>query len=88
MEVTFPLVDYIEISLIPNYYTEVLGLYHYEPYYPQYEDKHPFKRANTGWLNWYNYYMASNEEDMVKETDELARTLKPYGLEYVQLDAT
>ncbi|MCK4321126.1 alpha-galactosidase [candidate division WOR-3 bacterium] len=88
MDVTLPVIEGFEISLIPNYYTEVLGLYKYEPYYPQYEDRHPFKRANTGWLNWYCYYMASNEEDMVKETDELAKTLKPYGLEYVQLDAT
>lgn len=88
MDVTFSAVEGNEIFLTPNYYTEVLGLYHYEPYYPQYEDKHPFKRANTGWLNWYCYYMASNQEDMVKETDELAKTLKPYGLEYVQLDAT
>jgi len=88
MDVTFSVVEGNEIFLTPNYYTEVLGLYKYEPYYPQYEDKHPFKRANTGWLNWYCYYMASNEEDMVKETDELAKTLKPYGLEYVQLDAT
>jgi hypothetical protein len=88
MDVTFPIIEGIEFIIIPNYYTDVLGLYKYEPYYPQYEDKHPFKRANTGWLNWYCYYMASNEEDMVKETDALAKTLKPYGLEYVQLDAT
>ena len=77
-----------QISLIPNYYTEHIGLTRYEPYYPQYKDKHPFKTAPTGWLSWYCYFMPANEEDMVKETDALAETLKPYGLEYVQLDAT
>jgi hypothetical protein len=76
------------ISLIPNYYTEHIGLTRYEPYYPQYKDKRPFKTAPTGWLSWYCYFMPANEEDMVKETDALAETLKPYGLEYVQLDAT
>ncbi len=75
------------ISLIPNYYTEHIGLMRYEPYYPQYKDKRPFKTAPTGWLSWYCYFMPANEEDMVKETDALAETLKPYGLEYVQLDA-
>jgi len=76
------------ISLIPNYYTEHIGLTRYEPYYPQYKDKRPFKTAPTGWLSWYCYFMPANEEDMVEETDALAETLKPYGLEYVQLDAT
>ncbi|MHC4394757.1 MAG: alpha-galactosidase [Planctomycetota bacterium] len=77
-----------QISLIPNYYTKNMGLMRYEPYYPQYENKRPFKTAPTGWLSWYCYYMPANEEDMVKETDALAESLKPYGLEYVQLDAT
>jgi len=82
------IVPNIEISLIPNYYTEVLGLKHYEPYWPQHPEAHPFKTAPTGWLSWYCYYMPANEEDMVKETDALANELKQYGLEYVQLDAT
>ena len=76
-----------EISLIPNYYTQYLGMASYEPYYPQYEDRYPFKTAPTGWLSWYCYYMPANEDDMVKETDAIAETLKPYGLEYIQLDA-
>ena len=78
----------VEISLILNYYTEKLGLKYYEPYWPQHPDRHPFKTAPTGWLSWYCYYMPANQEDMVKETDALTEKLKPYGLEYVQLDAT
>lgn len=78
----------VEIALIPEYYTRELGLDHYEPYYPQYKDKHPFKKAPTGWLSWYAYYMSCNQKDMVRETNALADILKPYGVEYVQLDAT
>ena len=93
MDVTFPLfpsgtLSNREISVIPDYYTKVLGLKHYEPYWPQHSGAHPFKKAPTGWLSWYCYYMPANEEDMVKETDALAKKLKQYGLEYVQLDAT
>ena len=31
--------------------------------------------------------MSPTEEDLILETDALAQKLKPYGLEYVQLDA-
>jgi len=104
MDVVFPLRDSLgdegrtrrgvkiipsaEISLIQNYYTDELGLKHYEPYWPQNEGAHKFKTAPTGWLSWYCYYMPANQEDMVKDTDALAEDLKKYGLEYVQLDAT
>ncbi len=79
-----------EISLLRHYYTDVVGIAHYQktkfkPVYVPYPGR--FKRAPTGWCSWYCYYMKANEKDMVKETDVLARELKPYGLEYVQLDA-
>ncbi len=76
-----------EISLIRDYYVKAVGLKHYVPYWPQFPHAHPFQRAATGWLSWYCYYMPANEEDMVAETDALAKKLKAYGLEYVQLDA-
>jgi len=76
-----------EISLVRDYYEKVVGLKHYVPYWPQFPHAHPFRRAATGWLSWYCYYMPANEEDMVVETDALAEKLKSYGLEYVQLDA-
>ncbi len=76
-----------EISLVRDYYVKTVGLKHYVPYWPQFPHAHPFKRAATGWLSWYCYYMPANEEDIVVETDALAKKLKPYGLEYVQLDA-
>ena len=82
--------DAPELSLLRHYYTDVVGIAHYQktkfkPVYVPYPGR--FKRAPTGWCSWYCYYMNANEKDMVKETDVLARELKPYGLEYVQLDA-
>lgn len=81
MEIFFPLEKKTEISLIPDYYLKELGLKYYKPIPKRFES------APTGWCSWYCYYMGTTEEDMVRETDALAKYLKPYGLEYVQLDA-
>ena len=78
------------LLLIPKYYTDKVGIAHYQKtkFKPVYRPApNRFKRAPTGWSSWYCYYMNANEKDMVKETNALARELKPYGLEYVQLDA-
>ena len=79
-----------DIVLVPEYYNEVVGLAKHQKtaFRPVYKPiPKRFDRAPTGWSSWYCYYMTTNEDDMVKETDALARLLKPYGLEYVQLDA-
>jgi len=81
MTVVFPVVEGAEISLVSDYYINVLGLKHYQPIPKR------FKTAPAGWCSWYCYYMGTTEEDMVTETDALAKYLRPYGLEIVQLDA-
>jgi hypothetical protein len=81
MRVVFPVVEGTEISLVPDYYLNVLGLKYYQPIPER------FETAPTGWCSWYCYYMGTTEEDMVTETDALAKYLRPYGLEIVQLDA-
>ncbi len=78
------------LTVIPHYYDKVVGLTKHQKtaFVPKYKPiPTRFDRAPTGWSSWYCYYMTTNEDDMVKETDALARLLKPYGLEYVQLDA-
>lgn len=90
MNIELPLTDGGEITLLKNYYTDVVGLAKYQqtefkPVYKSALDN--FKTAPTGWSTWYCYYMAPTEEDLVLETDALAKKLGPYGLEYVQLDA-
>jgi len=71
----------VSIQLIQDYYINVLGLKYYQP------KPDRFETAPIAWSSWYCYYMGTTEEDLVKETDTLAQYLKPYGLEYVQLDA-
>ncbi len=78
------------IRLWPEYYNNVVGLSHYkktafEPKYIPFPGR--FTHAATGWCSWYCYYMKADEKGMVLQTDVLADELKPYGLEYVQLDA-
>jgi len=90
MNIELPLTDGGEITLLKNYYTDIVGLAKYQqtefkPVYKPTLDN--FKTAPTGWSTWYCYYMAPDEEDLVLETDALAEKLGPYGLEYVQLDA-
>lgn len=90
MNIELPLTDGGEITLIKNYYTDVVGLAKYQqtefkPVYKPILDN--FKTAPTGWSTWYCYYMSPTEEDLILETDALAQKLKPYGLEYIQLDA-
>lgn len=90
MDVTIPIGEGAEISLIPDYYTEEIGLARYQKtkFKPVYRPMpQRFKRAPVGWSSWYCYYMNPTEQDIMKEADVLARLLKPYGMEYVQLDA-
>ena len=43
-------------------------------------------RPPAGWCSWYYYYLNITEEEMLKNTAWLAKHLKPYGCETVQLD--
>lgn len=81
MDISLPIVQGVELSLIHDYYINVLGLKYYKSMPKR------FKTAPVGWCSWYCYYMGTTEANMVEETDALAKYLKPYGLEYVQLDA-
>ncbi|MCP2619997.1 hypothetical protein NLC35_01980 [Candidatus Aminicenantes bacterium AC-334-K16] len=81
MDVKIKLDPEATVSLVPDYYLNVLGLKYYQPRPKR------FSTAPVGWCSWYCYYMGTTEEDMIRETDALARLLKPYGLEIVQLDA-
>ncbi len=81
MEVAFSVKDMVEVTLVPDYYINVLGLKYYQP------KREFFKTAPVAWSSWYCYYMGTTEQDVMNETDVLAEHLKPYGLEYIQLDA-
>lgn len=81
MNVQIKLTQETSLTIIPDYYLNVLGLKYYQPRPKR------FITAPVGWCSWYCYYMGTTEEDMIRETNALAELLKPYGLEIVQLDA-
>lgn len=69
------------ISLIPDYYINVLKLKYYKPMPER------FKEAACGWCSWYCYYMGATEKKMIASTDAIAKHLRDYGMKYIQLDA-
>jgi hypothetical protein len=69
------------IRLIPDYYTKVLGVPSYTPLDDSY-----FQTAPVVWSSWTAYYRDVTENDIVQNTDWLAKNLKPYGLQFIQLD--
>jgi hypothetical protein len=78
---TIPVHDSATIQVTPDYYTHGLGL----PFYTRYDDVH-FPAAPMVWSSWTSYYEAVTEQDVVRNADWLAKNLKPYGFEVVQLD--
>jgi hypothetical protein len=41
----------------------------------------------NGWCSWFYTHEYINEEEVLRNTEFAARALKPYGMEYVQIDA-
>jgi hypothetical protein len=50
-------------------------------------DKKKWPHAPVGWCSWYFYYPYVKEEDITRNAAALAREYKPFGLEYVLIDA-
>ncbi|MFQ6133379.1 MAG: alpha-galactosidase, partial [Armatimonadota bacterium] len=74
-------VEAFAVEVTPDYFRRGRGIQWYAPL-----DKSAFGEPPNGWCSWHYYYAGINEEEMVKNTDWLAENLKPFGLEYVQLD--
>lgn len=81
LSVTIPVPGNTAIRLIPDYYTNTLGV----PYYALFDDS-AFPRAPAVWSSWTGYYAEVTEKDVVSNADWLADHLKPHGFDYVQLD--
>jgi hypothetical protein len=48
--------------------------------------KSAFARAPGGWCSWYVFWQGIREEQVTQNTDWLAKNLKQFGCEYVQID--
>jgi len=81
LEFTMPLPGPGLVRLVPDYYTKVLGVPRYAPL-----DLSIFDRAPTVWCSWTSYFPDVTEDDIVKNTDWLAKHLAPYGFQYIQID--
>jgi hypothetical protein len=81
LEVTMPVPGNTSIRLLPDYYTKLLGAPSYAPL-----DDTFFNSAPMVWSSWTGYYADVTENDIVQNTDWLAKNLKPFGFQFVQLD--
>ena len=81
MDVRIPVPGNTYIRLVPDYYTKTLGV----PFYVPLDDSY-FSAAPMVWSSWTGYYEDVTEKDIVQNTDWLAKNLKPYGFQFVQLD--
>ena len=82
MEVSIPVSgETVLVTLVPEYFTKVLGLPRYVPYDDTYH-----KTAPTGWNHWLAFFRQVTEQDIVNATDWVAANLKDYGMTHIQLD--
>ena len=65
----------------PHYYQRHRGLTYYEPW--TYD---VWKEPVAGWCSWFAYKTSVTEENVREAADILSETMKPYGLEYIQID--
>lgn len=65
----------------PHYYCEHRGLSYFEPW-----NYDVWKKPVVGWSSWYAFFRDVTENDIHEISDVLSETLKPYGLEYIQID--
>lgn len=40
----------------------------------------------NGWCNWFYTYEHINEDEVIRNAEFISKTLKPYGMEYIQVD--
>jgi hypothetical protein len=71
----------IVIRFRPEYYKKHRGLSYFNP--RQYS---VWKQPVSGWCSWFAYFDKVKEEDVKEVSDVLSEKLKPYGLQYIQMD--
>lgn len=71
----------IVIRIRPDYYRKHRGLSYFQP-----KDYKVWKKPVVGWSSWFAYFDKIKEEDVKEVTDILSKKLRPFGLEYIQID--
>jgi hypothetical protein len=73
--------DEICIRFRPRFYQKHRGLAFFEPWTYRVWDK-----PVVGWCSWFAYFDKIADDNVKHSADVLAETMKPYGLEYLQID--
>ena len=81
LDVRIPVAGHSTITILPDYFTKTLGV----PFYVPFDDSH-FPAAPMVWSSWTSYYEQVKESDIILNADWIAKHLRPYGFQYVQLD--
>lgn len=69
------------ITIRPQYYRTHLNFRYHKPW-----ERRPSLKPVAGWCTWEAYRRNVAESDVLEATGFLAKHLKPYGMEYIQLD--
>ncbi|MGZ3810888.1 MAG: glycoside hydrolase family 36 protein [Mucilaginibacter sp.] len=71
----------IVIRFRPQYYQKHRGLSYFDP--AKYK---VWKKPVVGWCSWFAYFDQVNEQEVKETADVISDKLKPFGLEYLQID--
>ncbi|HWD89713.1 MAG TPA: glycoside hydrolase family 36 protein [Mucilaginibacter sp.] len=71
----------IVLRFRPRYYREHRGLSYFDP--STYE---VWKKPVVGWCSWFAYLDQVNEKEIKETADVIGLKLKPFGLQYLQID--
>jgi len=71
----------IIIRFNPDYYKKHRGLGYFKP-----SQHAAWKKPVVGWCSWFAFFNNVTENDVKQTVDVLSTKLKPYGLEYIQID--
>jgi len=71
----------IIIRFRPQYYQKHRGLSYFNP-----SAYTVWKKPVVGWCSWFAYFNTITEAEIKETADVISEKLKPYGLEYLQMD--
>ncbi|ASU34227.1 glycoside hydrolase family 36 protein [Mucilaginibacter xinganensis] len=71
----------IVIRFRPQYYQKHRGLSNFKP-----SAYAVWKKPVVGWCSWFAYFDKITEADIKETADVISEKLKPFGLEYLQMD--
>ncbi len=71
----------IVIRFLPQYYQKHRGLLYFKP-----SEYSVWKETVNGWCSWFAYFDKITENDIKETADMISEKLKPFGLQYLQID--